>query len=488
MVTALEGGAMEVEMLKRRRTKIVATLGPSSSDAATIERLIAAGINVVRLNMSHGDHATHAQAYKELRTAAHNARNPIGVLADLCGPKLRVGKFENGFIDLETGQSVIVTTRDVIGREGLIPSQYGELHREVGSGARILLDDGAIELRVEKVVGTEITCTVVRGGRLKDRKGMNLPDSHLSTPALTDKDKEDARFAIELGVDYLALSFVRHPKDIEDLRALLPEDEPPRIIAKIEHPEALANIEAIVDAADGIMVARGDLGVELAPEEVPVIQRQLIALARAHSKPCIVATQMLESMIEHPQPTRAEVSDVAIAVFSGTDAVMLSAETASGKYPVEAVAMMDRIARKVEAHVFAESRFKAEGTPDTVGPPAAASPMNEAIAVATAQLSRDLRCRAIVVVSVGGTGATARVMSAARPGAPVVGAAATLRGMLQQSLLWGVVPRLVQRDELDAPEELACRLAVQLDLAAAGERVLLVQGFEASPSITVLTV
>ncbi|MDQ1444786.1 MAG: pyruvate kinase [Acidimicrobiaceae bacterium] len=473
-------------MLKRRRTKIVATLGPSSSDAATIEKLIAAGVNVVRLNMSHGDHEAHAQAYKELRTAAHNARNPIGVLVDLCGPKLRVGRFEGGGIDLVEGASVVVTTREVVGEAGLIASQYATLNEEIEAGARILLDDGALELRVDGVAGTEVTCTVVRGGRLKDRKGMNLPGSRLATPALTPKDIDDARFAIDLGADYLALSFVRKAQDVEDLKALLPADEPPRIIAKIEHPDALDNIDAIIDAADGIMVARGDLGVELPPEEVPVIQRRLVALARAHSKPCIVATQMLESMIEHAQPTRAEVSDVSTAVFSSADAVMLSAETASGSYPVEAVAMMDRIARQVEAHVFAERRFRAEGG-DPV-PAAGSSPVAEAVGVAVAQLSRDLRCRAIVVVSLGGTGATARVMSAARPGAPIVGAAATLRGMLQQSLLWGVVPRLVQAAEIEEPEELAKRVAGQLDLAGAGDRILLVKGFEQSPSITVLEV
>jgi pyruvate kinase len=219
---------------------------------------------------------------------------------------------------------------------------------------------------------------------------------------------------------------------------------------------------------------------------VPVIQRQLVALARSHSKPCIVATQMLESMIEHPQPTRAEVSDVSTAVFSGADAVMLSAETASGAYPVEAVSMMDRIARNVEAHIFAERRFRDEAV--VVDPPPGASPVAEAVGISVAQLSRDLRCRAIVVVSVGGTGATARVMSAARPGSPIVGAAATLRGMLQQSLLWGVVPRLVQAAELEDPAELARRVAQQLDLAAEGERILLVQGFEQTPSITVLNV
>ena len=480
-------GRAQLEMLKRRRTKIIATLGPASSDRETIARLIAAGVNVVRLNMSHGNHEGHAAAYELVRAAAHEARNPIGVLADLSGPKIRVGQFKGGAIELVPGSPVMVTTRDVEGGPDLVPSQYVTLHEELSPGGRILLADGAFELRVESIDGTEISCQVIRGGLLKDRKGMNLPDARLSAPALTEKDRIDAAFALDLGVDYLALSFVRHTDDVEELRALLPADGP-RIIAKIERPESLDCIEDIVEAADGIMVARGDLGVELPPEEVPVVQRQLVALSRARNKPCIVATQMLESMIESSQPTRAEVSDVSTAVFSGADAVMLSAETASGEHPVDAVQMMDRIARVAEAHMFATNRFDGD-----TGEAAPGSPLPKAVARSTAQLSRDLGLRAIVVLPSDGAGTTARIMAAARPGSPVVGVASTLKGMWQMSLLWGVIPRLVKPDELEDPSSLARGLAVQLDLAEPGHRVLCVEGFRDgdapdAPRITVLTI
>lgn len=482
-------------MLKRRRTKIVATVGPSSSDAETLERLFAAGVNVVRLNMSHGDHETHAAAYKQVRAAAESAPGPVAVLADLCGPKLRVRRFENGAIDLEKGAPVVVTTRDVPGKPGLIPSAYSTLHEEVALGERVLLDDGQLELRVESVDGTEITCSVVRGGRLKDRKGMNLPDSVLRTPALTDKDREDAAFVVGLGVDFVALSFVRKAEDVADLRALLPEDddERPAIVAKIEHPEALENIEAIVAAADGVMVARGDLGVELPPEEVPVIQRELVRLSRLHGKPCIVATQMLETMIDHAQPTRAEVSDVSTAVFSGADAVMLSAETASGSYPVEAVQMMDRIARQVEGYVFSTTGFMFEEAPREASFLDHLLPLREAVARATALLSRDLRVRAVVAFSTSGT--TARALAAARPAAPVVAVSPSERTARQLALVWGVAP--VHAHRAANPSEhaaLARQVADDHGLAEAGHRVLTVAGLASDgtgddvPTMSVLTV
>ncbi|HEV7886633.1 MAG TPA: pyruvate kinase [Acidimicrobiales bacterium] len=487
-----------VEMLKRRRTKIVATVGPSSSDAATLERLLAAGVNVVRLNMSHGDHEAHAQAYKEVRAAEAAAGVPVAVLADLCGPKLRVGKFDGGGIDLEPGAVVVVTTRDVVGGPGLIPSQYPTLHSEVRPGARILLDDGQLELRVLSVSGTEIECEVVRGGRLKDRKGMNLPDTTLSTPALTDKDREDAKFVLGLGVDYLALSFVRRAADVLELRALLPSAgsglDAPLIIAKIEHPDALEEIEAIVDAADGVMVARGDLGVELPPEDVPVIQRELVRLARACGKPCIVATQMLESMIEHAQPTRAEVSDVSTAVFSGTDAVMLSAETASGRYPVEAVTMMDRIARKVEGYLFSQSGFFGPEPPSEGSFLEHELPLREAVALATAQLSRDLRVRAVVALSASGT--TARALAAARPAAPVVAVSPHERTARALALVWGVAPVHLAGVDGMATADVARQVTGEQGLteAESGHRVLTVAGLAGDgtgtdvPTVSVLTV
>jgi len=479
-------------MLKRRRTKIVATVGPASSDAATLDRLIEAGVNVFRLNMSHGDHETHAQAYKEVRAAADRAGAPIAVLADLCGPKLRTRRFEGGGIDLVRGSSVVVTTRDVQGEPGLIPSAYDLLHEEVEPGERILLDDGNLELRVVSVDGTEVACEVVRGGRLKDRKGMNLPDSRLKTPALTEKDRDDAAFALGLGVDFIALSFVRKPQDVADLRALLPADdaERPAIIAKIEHPEALDVIDAIVDAADGVMVARGDLGVELPPEEVPVIQRELVRLARMNGKPCIVATQMLETMIDHGTPTRAEVSDVSTAVFSGADAVMLSAETASGAYPVEAVQMMDRIARQIEGYVFSTSGF-------TFGPEAIEAsflehqlPLREAVARATALLSRDLRVRAVVAFSTSGT--TARALAAARPAAPVLAVTPLERTARQLALVWGVAPVCVPA-ATEADADVARRAAAEQGLVDPGQRLLTVAGLAGDgtgssvPTLAVLT-
>jgi pyruvate kinase len=473
-------------LLKRRRTKIVATLGPGSSDAATVERLVAAGVNVFRLNFSHGDHATHEAAAKEVRRAAGVAGAPVALLADLCGPKIRVGRFPGGSVELVDGEQVTVTTRDVLGGPGLIPSQYGALAADVTPGCRILLADGLLELRVDAVDGTEVTCTVVHGGTLGDRKGMNLPDVEPSAPCLTEKDKADATFAAALGVDYLALSFVRRPRDVTQLRELLGPGGGPRIIAKIEHPAALGCIEEIVDVADGIMVARGDLGVELRPEEVPVIQRELVLMGRARRKPVIVATQMLESMIEHPQPTRAEVSDVSTAVLTGADAVMLSAETATGRHPIAAVEMLDRIARQIEGHLWSSGGFQFPEA-QRVEPFA----LEDAVARSTAQLSRDLAVRAVIVLS--SAGDTARVLSSARPAAPLVAVAADEGAACGMALLWGVVPQVVRRAGGGEGLEVARRLATDLGLASAGQRVLVVDGFDAdsgepTPTIRVLAV
>jgi pyruvate kinase len=473
--------------LKRRRTKIVATIGPASNDLAMLDRLIGAGVNVFRLNLAHGDHSDHRTAHERIRAAAEKRGEPIAVLADLSGPKIRVGRFAEGQIGLQDNARVMVTTRDVVGEPGLIPSQYEALADDVYPGDQILLDDGLIELEVEAVDGTEVACRVVHGGILRDRKGMNLPGVNISSPSLTEKDRLDARFVLELGVDFLALSFVRRPSDVVELKDLVAATgQSCHVIAKIEMPEALGAIEEILDVSDAIMVARGDLGVELPPEEVPIAQRQLIARARAKGKPAIVATQMLESMIAHPRPTRAEVSDVANAVFSGADAIMLSAETASGSHPVAAVAMMDRVSRLVEATLWTEGAFGSIAAQDEALAPI---PLYQAISRATAQLSRDLRVRAIVVLSRSGT--SAAVVAAARPAAPVVAAtmdAATCRRM---SLLWGVVPIQVESD--DHPSALARRLARQLSLADEGHVILTVAGFaraatETAPTISVLTV
>ena len=481
----------KVRILKKRRTKIVATLGPASSSVETIAELIEAGVDVFRLNMSHGDHDGHRQAYHRIREAGDRSGRPVAILADLCGPKIRVGTFRGGSIEISDGERVTVTTEPIEGESGLIPSQYAALAHDVRPGDRILLADGTLELRVESVQAPTIETSVVHGGTLSDRKGINLPGVEVSAPSLTDKDREDARFALELGVDFLALSFVRRASDIHDLRSLMKGASPqPLIVAKIEKPEALERIEEILDATDAIMVARGDLGVELPPEEVPVAQDLLVDYARRRNCPVIVATQMLESMIEQARPTRAEVSDVSHAVASGTDAVMLSAETAAGEHPVLAVEMMDRIARQTEAHLWRSGGFGSitEEDEGRIQPPI---PTPDAVSRATSLLSRDLEVRSIVVLSA--TGVSARSVTAGRPSAPILAATTDPITCRQIALLWGAVPLLVKPEEFERPETLARRLALDLGLAPEGEHILLVRGFHREsprnhPSITVLRV
>ena len=472
--------------LKRRRTRIVATIGPASEDAAVLAALIGAGVDVFRLNLSHGDHDGHRAVYQRIRAAADRAREPVAILADLCGPKIRVGRFHGGRINLTDGEQVTVTTRDVVGEAGLIPSQYAALADDVRPGDRILLDDGLLELRVEGVTGKDVACAVVNGGVLKDRKGMNLPGVSVSAAALTDKDRDDAHFALDLGADLLALSFVRRADDVEDLKELvrsLGQSAP--VIAKIEKPEALTALDAILDAAGGIMVARGDLGVELPPEEVPIAQQELVLQARHKNKPVIVATQMLESMVTNPRPTRAEVSDVSHAVFSGADAVMLSAETSVGAHPVEAVRMMDRVARQVENWQWQEGAFRSITRAEAEEP--APLPLRMAVARSTALLSRDLRVRAIVVRTRSGTSAT--VVAATRPAAPVLALTADAAVCRRLNLLWGVIPRLVSAADFEHPQAVARRQARDVGLAGPGDYILLLAGFgEGEPMITVLPV
>lgn len=477
-----------IPLLRRRRTKIVATLGPASAEPGVLRELLAAGVDVVRLNMSHGDHASHRSNFENLKAIASELGRHIAVMADLCGPKIRAGEFPGGRVELRDGETVTVTTREVAGAPGLIPSQYDGLAADVRAGARILLDDGNLELCVEKVQGTEVECTVIHGGALKDHKGINLPDVEVSAPSLTDKDREDARFALDLGVDFLALSFVRTAADVESLRALINEHgHRADIVAKIEKPEALRDCDAILAATDAVMLARGDLGVELKPEQVPVAQDLLVNRARRLGKPVIVATQMLESMIDHPRPTRAEVSDVSHAVSSGADAVMLSAESAAGHFPVEAVQMMDRIARQTESFLWAQGAFGSIAD-EAAQPPV---PIAEAVARSTSQLSRDLRVRAIVVLSRGGT--SARQVSSARPAAPVISVSTETATCRRMSLYWGVVPRLVGAEQTEDVIVLARYVVGELKLAAPDDNILLVRGFADSaqrnaPSITVLTV
>jgi pyruvate kinase len=372
----------------------------------------------------------------------------------------------------------------------MIPSQYEALATDVRRGDHILLDDGILDLQVQDVEGTEITCVVVHGGVLKDRKGMNLPGVKVSAASVTSKDRDDAEFALKLGVDFLALSFVRDAADVTELKEIVnAAQSPAHVLAKIEMAEALNHLDEILDVSDGIMAARGDLGVELPLEEVPMLQRQMVERARAANKPIVIATQMLESMIDHARPTRAEATDVAWAVLSGADAVMLSAESASGAYPLLAVETLDRIARKVESHLWQQGAFDAVVQPVEDVPPL---PLQVAIARATSQLSRDLRVRTVVVPS--STGATARMVSSARPAAPVVAVTSDASLCRRLALLWGVVPTCVAGGDLARPADLARRVVRELDLASTGDFVLVVSGFGGAgtttiaPAITTLSV
>jgi len=463
--------------LRWRRTKIIATLGPSTAALGTIEKLIAEGVDVVRVNMSHGDPETHSRTVQRVRRAAKRAGRHIGILLDLCGPKIRVGRFEEGSIEIRTGKMVTVTTRQVIGSTGLIPSQYRSLHKDVRAGERILLDDGKLELRVKRVQGTEVSCQVVEGGVLSDHKGMNLPNSNLSTAALTNKDRKDVRLALELDVDFVALSFVRSAKDVLQLKRYMKRaggNIP--VISKIERPEAVEAIDDIMDVSYGIMIARGDLGIELPAEKVPLIQRELIAKGRQKGIPVIVATQMLESMMTNSRPTRAEVTDVAGAAMQSADAAMLSGETAAGKFPLQAVRIMDRVLREVEQHQWQEGSFASEPIVDRAGK---AHVVRESMAHAAVQLARDLDMEAIVVPT--HTGNTARIMASHRPLAPTVGACSDDRVCRQMALHWGIVPVKVEQSGTRDWRAICEHIAQQCHLGGKGHDVLLVSGFNDDP-------
>jgi pyruvate kinase len=464
--------------LRWRRTKIIATLGPSSNSQGMIEKLIKAGVNLVRVNMSHGESATHRQTIDRVRLAAGKTRRHIGILMDLCGPKIRVGRFANDGIRLKAGTTVVVTTRTVTGTDGLIPSQYKSLHKDVKKGEHILLDDGKLCLRVVGVDDRDVRCRVVDGGWLSNHKGMNLPDSHLSTPALTAKDRSDVAFGVEMGVDFIALSFVRCAADIRQLKrhlhklgAAIP------VVSKIERPEGVTDIDAILQVSDGIMVARGDLGIELPAEKVPLIQRTLIEKARQAGIPVIVATQMLESMMSHPRPTRAEVTDVAGAALLSADAAMLSGETAAGQYPLEAVRTMDRVLREVEQHQWHDGCFARDPIANRGSK---IHFIRESMAHAAVELARDLGLEAIVVPT--RTGTTARILAAHRPLAPTVGVCSSDKVCRRMTLHWGIVPFLIAEAETTDWRGICGLIATECDLGRPGSDVLLVSGFNDDPA------
>ena len=418
---------------KKRRAKIICTIGPSSNDEEMLGALMRAGMDVARLNFSHGTHEKHAANIRRIREIAESEDRTICILQDLQGPKIRTGLLrDHKPVTLKGGSVVRITTRDIEGTEELISTTFHDLPKEIHPGGRILLCDGLIELKVIAVSGEEIECTVVNGGVLGEHQGINLPGAALSIPALTAKDREDLEFGLKHGVDAVALSFVRSAEDIREVKTIIRDHKSSvPVIAKLEKPQALEHLEEILDVADGVMVARGDLGVEMPPEQVPVIQKHVIQRAAEWRKPVIIATQMLESMIENPRPTRAEASDVANAIFDGTDAVMLSGETASGRYPREAVAMMVRIVVQAEASMAEMEAPKRRRD-------ARALSIAETICESVAHAAEDLHMEAIA--SFTDTGTTVRLISKYRPKAAIFGFSHSASVCNRMNLLWGVYP------------------------------------------------
>jgi pyruvate kinase len=414
-----------------RHSKIVCTIGPASRSPRIIDRLLRAGMDVARLNFSHGSHANQAESIAMLRAAAAHIHKPIAILADLQGPKIRTGPLAGSVpVILRTGQKFVITTARVLGDSTRVSTVFKPLPREVHRGNRILLSDGLIELRVEQVRGREVICEVVNGGALGEHKGINLPGVKLRVPALTPKDREDLLFALKHGANYIAVSFVRRPEDVVLAQSLVRragKDTP--VIAKLEKPEAIENLDAILRVADGVMVARGDLGVEMNPERVPVVQKTIIKRAREFRRPVITATQMLESMTENPRPTRAEASDVANAIFDGSDAVMLSAETASGKYPVEAVSMMARIIEEAESSI---TEFPRPAPQERLK-------VAETVAELVCHASRELHMKLIAVFT--HSGFTARLISRYRPLVPIIAFSPEEETRRRMALIWGVHPQ-----------------------------------------------
>ena len=418
-----------------RKTKIICTLGPSTDQEGVLRELVANGMNVARFNFSHGSHEEHLGRFEKLKAIREELGKPVAALLDTKGPEIRLKDFKNGTEMLEAGQTFTLTTRDVEGTKEICSITYKDLPHDVHEGGTIMLDDGLIMLRIEKVTDTDITCTVLNSGKIKTKKGVNVPGVHLSMPYLSQKDREDIIFGIQNGFDFIAASFVRTAQDVYDIRNLLNEyDSNIRIIAKIENREGVNNIDSILSAADAVMVARGDLGVEIDFTELPGIQKSVIDRSFSFGKPIVTATQMLDSMMVNPRPTRAEISDVANAIYDGTSAIMLSGETAAGAYPVEALKTMSAIAERTENEPhYRDERFK-DAAHGQIS-------VSDATAHAACLTARDVNAAAIVTVSESGN--TARLLSKYRPTQPIIACVMNEQVQRQLSLSWGITSLLM---------------------------------------------
>src|SRR5450432_1674192 len=450
-----------------RHSKIVCTIGPASASRRMIEKLLQAGMDVARLNFSHGTHEAHSATIALLRAAALKQRRTISILADLQGPKIRTGALAGGQpVYLSAGQQFVITTARVLGDSTRVNTTFTPLPKEVHKGNRILLSDGLIELRVMRVRGRDVICKVINGGALGENKGINLPGVQLRVPALTAKDKEDLLFALKQDADYIAVGFVSRAENVLQAKALIRKagkDTP--VIAKLEKPEAIENLDAILRAADGVMVARGDLGVEMRPERVPVVQKTIIARAREFRRPVITATQMLESMTGNPRPTRAEASDVANAIFDGSDAVMLSAETASGKYPVEAVQMMAKIIEEAEKSI---TEFPRPSMQEQLK-------VAETVAELVCHASRELHMRLIAVFT--HSGFTARLVSRYRPLVPIIAFSPEAAIRRRLALVWGVMARgIADVQKIDRLAEISEERLLEEKLVRKGDVIGIVAG------------
>ncbi|MGD1930295.1 MAG: pyruvate kinase [Leptolyngbyaceae cyanobacterium] len=452
-----------------RRTKIVATIGPATQDADVLRSLIEAGATTLRLNFSHGTYEDHQRSVRLIRQVSFELNQPVGILQDLQGPKIRLGRFADGSIHLNKGDKFTLTSRALPGTQSISSVTYEPLAQEVPNGATILLDDGKVEMKVEAIdkEQNELHCRVVVGGVLSNNKGVNFPGVYLSIKALTDKDRKDLLFGLNQGVDWVALSFVRNPQDVLEIKELIANaGKRVPVIVKIEKHEAIEQMDAILSLSDGVMVARGDLGVELPPEEVPILQKRLINTSNRLGIPVITATQMLDSMVNNPRPTRAEVSDIANAILDGTDAVMLSNETAVGKHPVEAVATMARVALRTEQENFAHEAQDMVGSPRSIP---------NAISQAVARIASQLSASAIMTLTK--SGATARNVSKFRPKTPILAVTPHVSVSRQLQLVWGVRPLVV----LDLPSasqtfQAAMNVAQEKGFLREGDLVVMTAG------------